>query len=284
MFNPTEVMIDQCVKRLTSGYHQAFGNRDTEYADLIGWVAHLTLEAIAHSDAPYHDIEHTILVTLVGQDILRGKQCLDGYVSPKDWAHYIISLLCHDIGYVKGVCQPDQMTQRLFASGRGDNLVQLAAGATDASLTPYHVDRGQQFVAEKFSNHPLIEVALIQDNIELTRFPAPDRDLYRDTYHYPGLTRAADLIGQLSDPRYLQKLPTLFYEFAETGTNQQLGYHHPDDLRASYPNFYRKVVYPYVQTALTYLEATQQGRQIVANLYANVLSAEQNYAGLSLAA
>ncbi|MDX2214940.1 MAG: metal-dependent phosphohydrolase [Oculatellaceae cyanobacterium bins.114] len=284
MFNPTEVMINYCVKRLTNGYRQAFGHQGSDYADLIGWVAHLALEAIAHSDAPYHDIEHTILVTLVGQEIMRGKQCLKGYVSPKDWVHYIISLLCHDIGYVKGVCQPDQVTQRLFATGKNDKLVQLTAGATDASLTPYHVDRGQQFVAEKFANHPLIDITLLQHNIELTRFPAPNLDLYRDTCDYPGLTRAADLIGQLSDPRYLQKLPTLFYEFAETGTNQQLGYHHPDDLRAGYPNFYRNVVYPHIQTALSYLEATQQGRQIVANLYANVVAAEQNHMGLSLAA
>lgn len=276
MFNPAEVMMGHCVKRLTRGYQQVFGNRNSDYADLINWVAHLALEAIAHSDAPYHDIEHTVLVTLVGQEIVRGKQYLEGDVSPKEWAHYIISLLCHDIGYVKGVCQHDQIAQRRFATGNHNQQVQLIAGATDASLTPYHVDRGQLFVVEKFAHHPLLDVSLLQHNIELTRFPAPAQEQYQDTQHYPGLTRAADLIGQLGDTRYLQKLPALFYEFAETGTNQQLGYHHPDDLRAGYPAFYRQVVLPHIQTALCYLEATQQGRQVIANLYANVLAAEQN--------
>ncbi|HBB33823.1 MAG TPA: metal-dependent phosphohydrolase, partial [Cyanobacteria bacterium UBA9273] len=56
------------------------------------------------SDALYHNVEHTILVTLVGQEILRGKHIRDGGVSCEDWLHFIISLLCHDIGYVKGVC------------------------------------------------------------------------------------------------------------------------------------------------------------------------------------
>lgn len=284
MFNPAEVMIGHCVKRLSRGYQQVFGNRNSDYADLINWVAHLALEAIAHSDAPYHDIEHTILVTLVGQEIARGKQCLEGNVSPKDWAHYIISLLCHDIGYVKGVCQHDELAQRRFATGKNSQQVQLTAGTTDASLTPYHVDRGQQFVIEKFADHPLLDVTLLQHNIELTRFPAPQQEQYQDTHHYPGLTRAADLIGQLSDPRYLQKLPALFYEFAETGTNQQLGYHHPDDLRAGYPAFYQYGVLPYIQPALEYLNATQQGRQVVANLYANVVAAEQGAIAFNRAA
>jgi len=31
------------------------------------------MENIANSDAPYHDMNHTIMVTLVGQEILRGK-------------------------------------------------------------------------------------------------------------------------------------------------------------------------------------------------------------------
>jgi len=26
---------------------------------------------------------------------------------PRDWLHFIISLLCHGIGYVRGICQGD---------------------------------------------------------------------------------------------------------------------------------------------------------------------------------
>jgi hypothetical protein len=114
----------------------------------------------------------------------------------------------------------------------------------------------------------------VQDNIELTRFPVPQDNDHADTVGYPGLVRAADLIGQLSDPRYLQKIPALYYEFEEIGTNQQLGYHSPDDLRAKYPSFYWNVVYRYIEPALGLLELTQTGKQIAANLYANVFRVE----------
>jgi hypothetical protein len=45
-----------------------------------------------------------MMVTLVRQEILRGKHIREGGVSPRDWLHFISSLLCHDIGYVRGVC------------------------------------------------------------------------------------------------------------------------------------------------------------------------------------
>ena len=84
----------------------------------------------------------------------------------------------------------------------------------------------------------------------------------------------SDLIGQLSDPRYLNKIPALFHEFEETGVNAKLGYKHPGDLRRNYPKFYWSGVYPYLTDALHYLSLTQYGKQIRANLFANVFQVE----------
>lgn len=274
MFNPTELMIHTFAEQLQTGYRDIYGSLQPHYSELLGWVVNVALEKIAASDAPYHNVEHTILVTLVGQEILRGKHIREGNVSCHDWVHCIISLLCHDIGYVKGVCHQDQMSERLYVTGPSGEMVVLEPGTTDASLTPYHVDRGKLFVEQHFGSHKLIDIECIQRNIELTRFPVPADAEHQATANYPGLIRAADLIGQLSDPRYLQKLPALFYELEETGVSRHLGYRHPQDLRSGYPHFYRSVVYPYICDGLSYLEATQQGKQIIANLYANVFIVE----------
>jgi len=74
-------------------------------------------------------------------------------------------------------------------------------------------------------------------NIELTRFPVPQTGDHHATEGFPSLVRAADSIRQLSDPRYLKKINALFFEFAETGVNESLGYQHPGDLRRKYPTF-----------------------------------------------
>lgn len=272
MFNATALLIDDFVRQLEAGYTRTYGGYKHDYAEIIAWAGSMALENIANSDALYHNIEHTILVTLVGQEILRGKHIRQGKVTPEDWLHFIISLVCHDIGYVKGLCKLDHGNK--YATGIDHCLVDLPFGASDASLTPYHVDRAKLFIHERFDGHTLINTEIIANNIELTRFPVPATSDHKDTHSYRGLVRAADLIGQLSDPRYLNKIGALFYEFEETGVNRILGYKHPGDLRRDYPKFYWTSVYPYVKDALYYLSLTQQGQEIIAYLYANVFVVE----------
>ncbi|AFY83592.1 Npun_R2479 family HD domain-containing metalloprotein [Oscillatoria acuminata] len=281
MFNSTALLIEAFVDRLQEGYHRTYGGYKPDYAEILAWAGGMALENIANSDALYHNVEHTILVTLVGQEILRGKHIREGGVSCEDWLHFIISLLCHDIGYVKGVCRQDEDSKRLYATGRDGLKVPIPFGSTDASLTPYHVDRGKLFISERFGGHSLIDAEVIKRNIELTRFPVPADEDHKDTFNYAGMVRAADLIGQLSDPRYLQKIAALFYEFDETGANKKLNYSHPGDLRRNYPKFYWHGVFPFITQALAYLNLTQQGKQIVANLYANVFKIEHEDQQLS---
>jgi len=272
VFNITELEINNFVQHVQEAYRRTYGGYKLDYAEIIGWAGGMALENIANSDALYHNVDHTILVTLVGQEILRGKHIREGGVTAEDWLHYSISLLCHDIGYVKGVCRADK--PGLYASGTEAPPVALAPGATDAALTPYHVDRGKLFVQERFAGHKLIDVDLVKQCIEPTRFPVPTAEDIKDTTSLPGLVRAADLIGQLSDPRYLKKIPALYYEFVETGVAGKLGYHDPNDLRQMYPKFYWSSVFPFVEEALKYLSLTQSGKQVKANLYANVFVVE----------
>jgi hypothetical protein len=273
IFNATEVLIDNFVEKLHRGYQRMFGNYNSNYSEIIVWAGRMAMENIANGDALYHNTEHTILVTLVGQEILVGKHMSEGGVSCEDWLHFTISLLCHDIGYIKGVCQADQKELNRFVTGKG-SFVDLPPGASDAALSPYHIDRGKLFVKERFDDHALICYQTIIDNIERTRFPVPSSDDAGSDHTFADLLRAADLIGQLGDPRYLQKLHALFHEFEEIGANAKMGFKTTDDLRRGYPGFYWNCVFPFLGKALSYLDITQNGKQIIANLYANVFRQE----------
>ena len=276
MFNPTEVLIDAFGDQLRAGYRRMYGGLKPDYEDIICWAGGLSLENIANSDALYHNVEHTILVSLVGQEILRGKHMKEGGVTPEDWLLYIISLLCHDIGFVRGVCRQDRRDTNQYATGKDGQLASLPEGCSDASLNPWHVDRGKLFVRERFAQHKLIDPDVLCRNIELTRFPVPSNEDHQDTRHFPGLVRTADLIGQLSDLRYLRKSVALYYEFEEIGTNKFLGYKNPGELRRNYPKFYWKSIYPYAKDALRYLALSQYGKQIIANLYSHVFVVEHD--------
>jgi len=271
MFNFHQMMIDRFVEELHESYRQSYRMMEPQIPNIIEWTGRLALENIANSDNLYHDVEHTILVTLVGQAILKGKHLSEGGVSPSDWLHFTMALLCHDIGYVRGVCRADG--KNVYATGIGDETVEISDEYTDSVLTPYHVDRSKLFVHERFGNQTLVDVVdadRIADLIERTLFPIPNDPAYQGTTDYPGLLRAADFIGQLGDPNYLRKMPALFYEFEENGVNAQIGYKNPGHMRRAYTKFYWNVVVPYIGKAIDYLNVTQEGKQWVANLYAHV--------------
>ena len=262
MFNPTQLVIDAFVEHLRDNYHRMYGSLEPEYPNIIGFCGRLALENLANSDALYHDVNHTILVTEVGQEILRGKHLSEGGVSPQDWLHFAISLLCHDIGYVRGVCSGDR--PRAYVIDDDGGTVSPPEGTTDAFMTPYHVFRSQQFIRERFGKVSNIDIGVVCANIANTRFPVPEGEA-DDATGYPALVRSADLIGQLADTGYLLKLSALFREFEETGTTAGLGFKNPDDLRTAYPKFFWQLVAPVIQNALDYLEVTQEGKQWTTN-------------------
>ena len=277
MLNLRKLTIDYFVGELTKAYRRTYSDMAPSIENVIAWSGRLALENIANSDALYHNVEHTILVTLAGQAILEGKHLCEGGVTPRDWMHCTIALLCHDIGYVRGVCRSDR--EGVVATGVGAETVAIALGGTDAALTPYHVDRSKQFVYERFGGDllaPHVDAGVLASYIEMTRFPVPNDPRYHDTKSYGGLIRAADYIGQLGDPDYLRKGPALFYEFEEIGANATRGYRTPGDLRAAFAGFYWGVVSPYIQDALRYLRQTQDGKEWIAQLYAHVFAVENH--------
>lgn len=269
-------LIQRCLKYLKTGGQFMFGSNARPYLTVLEQVAEPVLKTIAQTDAAYHDLEHTVQVALVGHEMLQGKQLCDRAVSPSDWLHVMVALVCHDIGYVRSACATDRQDTHHYSTGNASgSYVQLSLTATDASLTPFHVDRGKQFITEQFASHSLLNVERLRHYIEFTRFPVSDDVLYQDSAGYPGLVRAADLLGQLGDPLYLDKIPALFREFEEVGSHKLMGYGQPQDLRAGYPKFYWSSVSQYVGQGMRYLELTQAGRAIVTNLYNNLATVER---------
>ena len=273
MLNPTSLLADALGRNLSQTFLRIYGDQEQRMAHALDEGARLVIERIGSSDALYHDSEHTALVTLCVQDILRGRR-MERVVSPSDWVHMILAALNHDIGYVRGICAGD--TTDHFVIDAAGNTVTPPRGASDAFLTPHHVERGKIKVRERFAAVPFIDEERIAAAIELTRFPVPEDDDHAGTDTDAGLVRAGDLIGQLADPLYPRKLNALYQEFVETGVHQKLGYTNPADLADKYPQFYWGKVEPYLCDALRYLDMTMEGKQWTATLHSHIFAIEHN--------
>jgi hypothetical protein len=257
---------------LASEMNRRFESSQVHLTEMVGSMARLALECIGNSDALYHNVEHTMLVTLAGHDIMKGRALLVP-TPPTDYAHLIAACLMHDIGYVRGILKGDGPDGYVIdASGR---KAKLPRGSSDAALLPYHVDRSKLFVMERIASSDVLDAARIARAIEFTRFPASaNADDNED--EEGSLLRAADLIGQIGDPHYLRKANALYYEFEELSMSRQLGYASPADLVDLYSQFYWNNVSPHIQPAIRFLNVTSSGRQWIANLYSNVFRAERD--------
>jgi hypothetical protein len=275
LFTVPELAAKALGSYLAKHMKRRFGSTEAGLTEAIPSAARLALDCIGNSDALYHNVEHTMLVTLVGYDIIKGRALLMP-TDPSDFAHLIIACLFHDIGYVRDILQGDNSDGHVInANGQ---KIKLPRGASDALLLPYHVDRSKLFVIERLGKSKYVDADRISRAIEHTRFPPPFEP--EDGNNEEGLlVRAADLIGQLGDPHYLRKANALYYEFEEAGMNRQLGYTSPADLTDQYPQFYWNSISAHIQTAIRYLNVTSSGRQWVATLYSNVFRAEGVLAG-----
>jgi hypothetical protein len=257
---------------LASDVKDRFGSSHARLAEIIPFAAKLALECIGNSDALYHDVEHTMLVTLAGHDIFKGRALLMPS-TPNDYANFIVACLTHDIGYVRGVVRGDEDDRYVIdASGR---KVSLPRGSSDAALAPYHVERSKLFVLDRVAAIEELDGERIARAIGFTRFPYSSSNDETDMDEEGALLRSADLIGQLGDPHYLRKANALYHEFEEIGLNRQLGYESPADLVDKYPQFYWQNISPHIQTAIRYLNVTSSGRRWIAGLYSNVFRAER---------
>ncbi len=101
-----ELAVDALEEFLRSFMRRRFGPSQA-LVEIVPAAARLALECIGNSDALYHNVEHTMLVTLAGHDILRGR-ALHTHVSVEDYAHVIVACMAMmTIGSVRGLFRED---------------------------------------------------------------------------------------------------------------------------------------------------------------------------------
>ena len=217
MMNMVAMTADALGQLLADDFKRTFGSAHQEHAERLDAISRVALECLGKSDALYHNVEHTLLVTLVGLDILRGRILTD-HIEPDDYTHLIVACLLHDIGYVRGLLKGD--CGNSFVVDESGRRVTLPRGASDAALAPYHVERSVLFVKDRLGCSSFIDADRVARAIEFTRFPCCRAPSDESESCEGRLVQEGDLIGQLGDPLYLKKANALFYEFEELGLNR----------------------------------------------------------------
>src|ERR1700741_713495 len=106
MITVPELAADALGEFISEYMRRRYASSEAHLTELVPSIARIAIECIGNSDALYHNVEHTMLVTLAGHDILRGR-ALHSHMTAEEYAHIIIACLTHDIGYVRGLFKAD---------------------------------------------------------------------------------------------------------------------------------------------------------------------------------
>jgi hypothetical protein len=170
----------------------------------------------------YHDLSHTMDCLLVTAKLIHGA-CLNGiFFDQKDVTLGLISALMHDTGYIQAV---------------EDNT------GTGAKYTVSHIERSIEFMKKYFYDHELPSeyLPICRDFLRCTGLDVKISEINFQSKEHEILGKilgTADLIGQMANENYLEKLPFLYDEFKEGGVP---GYIDRFDLLQKTPAFWEMV-------------------------------------------
>ena len=118
-----------------------------KHAERLGALARSTVECLGRSDALYHNLDHTVLVTLVGRDILRGRMMCER-IEPTDYAHLITACLLHDIS-MGALIRVDLRTSQISRAQIAQNGISSIARSGEYLVTTSY--DGGIYLVEPFS-------------------------------------------------------------------------------------------------------------------------------------
>lgn len=193
------------------------------YRDVVS-LFHGRYPGYLSSDAWYHDLEHTNTVFLCTAAMLYGAHQEGLEISARGKLLVLACALFHDVGLIR----------------REDEN----GGGTGAQFTIGHEDRSIRFMERYFDQHgfPAEDREDARSIILCTVLGKRVRDIEFSSEEIRCLGQilgSADIVGQMADRAYLEKLLLLFREFREGGIP---GYESELDLLEKTPYFYHKVV------------------------------------------
>jgi len=167
----------------------------------------------------YHDFRHTMLVVLALARLLHGAYLQGIKFTDKEINLGLISALMHDTGYI----QSDD-----------DNA------GTGAKYTLVHIKRSIMFVQDYYAQEEYFREDL-ENFADILNCTGLSIDIKKITFSSANIEiigkilGTADLLGQMADRLYLEKLIPLFHEFAEGKVS---GFDSELDLLKKTTNFY----------------------------------------------
>lgn len=215
------------------------------------------------SNTAYHNLEHTLAVVMAMARILHGLQLEGDAVTGREMLLGLLAAMFHDAGLIPR---------------------QEETGGTGARFTVGHEERSLRFAALYLEKKGVAaeEIEACAQIIRATSLSREMDDISFLSARVRVLARAlaaADLLAQMADRTYLEKLPLLYREFSEAGLT---GFESALDLIQKTDTFYNTVALPRLRGQLDNVDQGLRHHfrvrwQIDRDLYAEAIAGNLSY-------
>jgi hypothetical protein len=170
----------------------------------------------------YHDLKHTTDAFLAMARLMHGAMIEGRALSPETINLGLICTLMHDTGYIQTLDDNH---------GTGAKYTRIDTRRSIGFMDTYLGEHG--FPPEAFKHYPQILMCTgLDTRVNELQFRSPEIELLGK------LLGTADLLGQMSDRTYLEKLLFLYYEFKEASI---MGYEQELDILKKTIDFYTMI-------------------------------------------
>jgi hypothetical protein len=170
----------------------------------------------------YHDLKHTTDVFLAMARLMHGASISGQFLTEDQIKLGLICALMHDTGYIQTLDDN---------SGTGAKYIQIDARRSIGFMYTYLKEH--RFPHEAFTYYPqILKCTSLDIKLNEIQFDSSEAKFLGK------LLGTADLLGQMSDRTYLEKLLFLYYEFKEAGI---MGYEQEFDILLKTIDFYTMI-------------------------------------------
>jgi len=217
--NDVNKILKQVKKTFSYYYLPKYFKRISDEFKLVAKLFNGKFTGYKGCNTRYHDLKHTVDTVFAISRLMDGYNIKNENIPVKIVINLLSAGLLHDTGYIQKTWDKD---------------------GTGAKYTKIHVKRSNDFVLENYKTFKLEmdDVIMIKRFISCSGITADIKsiDFQNDLEKTCGaILGTADLMGQMADRVYLEKLLFLYYEFREAGI---AGYNTEFDIIQKTVDFY----------------------------------------------
>ena len=245
-----------------------FQNTDVRHSmDIVRNMSLIAFTRFAKSSSLYFSLNHALSASIIGLQVLNAMRCRYGVVRPAQMLNLMASVLFCNIGIIRGVLDGDDSDRQRVGS---DKFSIIENKFTDSILWAHKSFRSKTFIKNISFLDTNVNLEIVSRAIEYSDFSLNVKNIDGEVGEIDKYARAIQIITLMSDQNYDRRLVEFYLSLKEAGLMDESIFSSLQDFREKWVQYFWERLYPVVGEEILLLRETNEGRNIVSQMYSQL--------------